>query len=195
MLHGGRVSGREPVTWYQPAVLRVNLLAEALHRRVHRHGVQVWNLRFAVRGWNGPEASPVEDARWALEQIEGRLARPIVLVGHSMGARTALRVADGENVRGAVALAPWVPEDEPVHQLAGRSVALVHGTEDKVTDPRLTSRYAERARSAADSVVHHEIPGADHAMLRSIKQWDTLTAAAALDILGLTEHGPRRQTP
>nr|WP_269329567.1 alpha/beta fold hydrolase [Kineosporia babensis] len=183
VLHGGRVSGREPVTWYQPAVLRMNLLAEALHRRVHRHGVQVWNLRFAVRGWNGPEASPLADARWALEQIRGRCARPIVLVGHSMGARTALRVSGEPDVCGAVGLAPWVPPEDPVDQLAGRSVVLVHGTADRVTDPALTAAYAQRARPVAKSLVHQEIPEAGHAMLQSVRRWDDLAAAGVLDIL------------
>ncbi len=86
-------------------------------------------------------------------------------------------------------LAPWVPADEPVGQLAGRSVVLVHGTADRVTDPRLTARYADRARPVARSVVHHEIPGAGHAMLQSVRQWDDLTAAAVLDILAA--HGVR----
>ncbi|GLY27749.1 alpha/beta fold hydrolase [Kineosporia sp. NBRC 101731] len=183
MLHGGRVTGHEPVTWYQPAVLRVNWLAQALHRRVRRHGVQVWNLRFGVRGWNGPEASPLADVQWALDEIEGRVGRPVVLVGHSMGARTALRAAGAPAVRGAVALAPWVPEGEPVAQLADRSVVLVHGTADRVTDPELTSRYARRIRPVARSVEHHEIPGSGHAMLQSVRRWDSLTAAGVLDIL------------
>ncbi|GAA3616562.1 alpha/beta hydrolase [Kineosporia mesophila] len=187
MLHGGRVNGHEPVTWYQPAVLRVNWLAQSLHRRVRRYGVQVWNLRFEVRGWNGPEASPLADVRWALDEIEGRVGRPVVLVGHSMGARTALRAAGTPAVRGAVALAPWVPRDEPVAQLADRSVVLVHGTADRVTDPALTSRYAQRIRPVARSVEHHEIPGAGHAMLQSVRRWDSLTAAGVLDILGLHE--------
>lgn len=182
VLHGGRVSGHEPVTWYQPAVVRVNFLADALRRRVGGHGIQVWSLRFAVRGWNGPEASPLADAQWALDQIRGRLGRPVVLVGHSMGARTALRAAGAPEVLGAVGLAPWVPASEPVDQLAGRSVALIHGTADRVTDPALTAAYAQRARSVAKSVVHHEIPGAGHAMLQSVRRWDELTAAAVLDI-------------
>jgi alpha-beta hydrolase superfamily lysophospholipase len=190
VLHGGRVTSHEPVTWYQPAVLRVNLLAEALHRRVHRHGVQVWNLRFAVRGWNGPEASPLADAEWALGQIAARLGgRPVVLVGHSMGGRTAVRAAGAAQVRGAVGLAPWLPPGEPVAQLADRSVVLVHGTADRVTDPALTSAYAERARPLARSVEVHGIPGAKHAMLQSVRRWDELTASGVLSILAA--HGMR----
>ncbi|MDP9827242.1 alpha/beta hydrolase [Kineosporia succinea] len=187
VMHGGRVTGQEPTAWYQPAVLRVSWLAEALHQRVSGHGVQVWNLRFAVRGWNGAAASPLADAQWAIEQIEGRVGRPVVLVGHSMGARTALRAAGAPQVRGAVGLAPWVPEDEPVTQLTDRAVTLVHGTADRVTDPALTRRYARRLRSVARSVEHHEIPGAGHAMVRSVRRWDALAAEGVLSALGLSE--------
>ena len=42
---------------------------------------------------------------------------PVVVLGHSMGGRTACRVADHDLVRGVVALAPWLPPGESVADL------------------------------------------------------------------------------
>jgi dienelactone hydrolase len=183
VLHGGRVASREPVTGQQLAVVRIALLAAALHRRVADHGIAVWNLRFGVRGWNGAEASPVADALWALEQIRLHVGVPVAIVGHSMGGRTALRVVGHESVRGVVALAPWLPENEPVAELRGRSVVIGHGTADRITDPAASARYAERARAVAKTVRFEQIPGAGHALLRHRRQWNRLTATGVLDVL------------
>ena len=185
VLHGGRVASREPVNTRQLAVVRVALLASALHHRVADQGVAVWNLRFSVRGWNGAEASPVADALWALEQIRLHAGVPVAVVGHSMGGRAALRVASDRSVRGIVALAPWLPEDEPVRQLSGRAVTIAHGTADRITDPAASARYAVRARSVARSVALHPIARDGHGMLRRPGTWNRLTAQGVLDALGL----------
>ncbi len=182
-LHGGRVSSTEPVSRFQPAALRVAVLAAAVHRQVAGRGVAVDNLRFAVRGWNGAQQSPVADARWALDDLRDRLGLPVVLVGHSMGGRTALRVAGHESVRGVVALAPWLPDGEPMAELAGRDLVILHGQQDRITDPAASARYAERSRSVAAAVSYHDIPGDGHAMLRRARTWNRLTAQAVLDCL------------
>jgi dienelactone hydrolase len=201
VLHGGRVASREPVTGRQLAVIRVALLASALHRRVADRGIAVWNLRFGVRGWNGAEASPVADALWALEQLRLHSGVPVVLVGHSMGGRTALRVAGHESVRGVVALAPWLPEGEPIDGLRGKSLVIGHGTADRITDPAASARYAERATAVARSVTYREISGAGHALLKHQRQWNQLTATGVFDVLNQTDHAtptdqpePRRQS-
>ncbi len=84
------------------AVLRMVPFAWALRNAGARRGVAVWRVRYRVRGWNGPAPSPVTDVENVLERV--RLAYgidvPVVLVGHSMGGRTALRVAGHPNVRG-----------------------------------------------------------------------------------------------
>jgi dienelactone hydrolase len=189
VLHGGRVASREPVNARQLAVIRVALLASALHRRVAADGIGVWTLRFGVRGWNGAEASPVTDALWALEQIRRQVGVPVVVVGHSMGGRTALRVADDRSVRGVVALAPWLPENEPVRQLAGRAVTILHGTADRITDPAASARYAHRARPVAGSVALYPIERDGHGMLRRSGTWNRLIAQAVGSAL---EVGPDR---
>jgi pimeloyl-ACP methyl ester carboxylesterase len=189
VLHGGRVTSREPVNARQLAVVRVALLAGALHRRVAEHGIAVWNLRFGVRGWNGAEASPVADVFWALEQIRLHAGLPVVLVGHSMGGRAALRAAGDPSVRGVVALAPWLPEGEPIRQLADRSLVILHGDADRITDPEASARYAESVRPVARSVRLERITGDGHGMLRRAGTWNRLAAQGVRDILG--EPAPR----
>jgi alpha-beta hydrolase superfamily lysophospholipase len=194
VLHGGRVESHESVTAFQPAVLRVTALARALHRRVAAAGIEVVSLRFGVRGWNGTEASPVVDACWALERLRWETGLPVVVVGHSMGGRAALRVAGDSAVRGVVALAPWLPEQEPVRQLAGRQVVLLHGSADRITDPHATARYAERIAPIAASVRLAEVPGAGHAMLHNLRKWHMLTADAVLDVLADATAEPLRRS-
>lgn len=76
-------------------------------------------MRNSVAGWNDPQApSPVPDARQVLARLPELVGDvPVVLLGHSMGARTAVAVADDPRVLGVVGLAPWLPEHEPVRTL------------------------------------------------------------------------------
>ena len=75
--------------------------ARVLRSRGGRYGLVVWRLRYRYRGWNGEEASPLQDARWAVAEA-GRLhpGLPVVLVGHSMGGRAAVHVAGEDGVVG-----------------------------------------------------------------------------------------------
>ena len=139
-------------------------------------GVLVRRPRFRVRGWNGPHASPVQDLSELLDDIRGRFGPvPVVLVGHSMGARAAMRAAGHPSVAAVAGLAPWLPPGEPVDQLAGRRILLAHGTADVVTSPAETWAYAVRARAVA-SVTEVEIRGGDHPMLRRAALWHALAA-------------------
>ncbi|MGI5169566.1 alpha/beta hydrolase [Spirillospora sp. CA-253888] len=184
LLHGGREHSREPATARQPAPLRMVPFALSLARAGRRHGLAVWTLGYRYRGWNDQEASPVPDALWALERLRETCPDvPVVLVGHSMGARTALRVAGDRQVRGVAALAPWVPRGEPVEQLAGRRVLIMHGTDDRTTPPRASRAYAERARPLAAEVTYLSVPGEGHAMLRRPGLWHRRVTAFTLDCL------------
>lgn len=90
--------------------------------------LSVWAVRNRYVGWNDDEEpSPVDDARAALALIRQAFGDlPIVLVGHSMGGRTAVRVADDNNVVGVIGLASWLPPSEPSATLAGRRVHLAY---------------------------------------------------------------------
>jgi len=68
-------------------------VAWAIGRTLHGSGIVVCRPRFQLRGWNGELASPC-----TLNQILDRIGErfgpvPVVLVGHSMGARAVLRAA------------------------------------------------------------------------------------------------------
>jgi dienelactone hydrolase len=152
------------------------------HRAVARAtggAVAAWLLRYRVRGWNEPELHPVHDARRALDQARrDHPGAPIVLVGHSMGGRVALRLAGEPGVVGVCALAPWVEDGEPAPQPNGARVLVAHGERDRVTDPRKAAAYA--ARVGASFVA---VPGEGHALLRRPLYWTRLVtgfASAAL---------------
>ncbi|GGS50014.1 MULTISPECIES: alpha/beta hydrolase [Actinokineospora] len=184
VLHGGREWSMARVASHQLAYLRMVPFALDIARRSDNVGVHL--LRNRYRGWNPPAAHPVQDAEWALDRI-GDV--PVVLVGHSMGGRVALRVAGHPNVVGVCALAPWIV-DEPVDQLAGRAVLIAHGDRDRTTEPALSFRFAERARRVTDRVARFDMRGEGHAMLRKAAVWTRLTTRFALGVLGTQPHDP-----
>jgi len=177
--HGGQASSTEPTTAFQPAVLRMIPVAAAIRQALSGSGAVVLRPRFRIRGWNGAQASPVPDLERVLDDIGVRHGPvPVVLVGHSMGARAAVRAAGHPAVAAVAGLAPWLPPGEPVDQLAGRRVLLVHGTADGITSPAETWAYVERAR-AVTQVAAIEVRGGDHPMLRRARLWHAIAAEFA----------------
>jgi pimeloyl-ACP methyl ester carboxylesterase len=164
-------------------------VAGAIGQALRGRGVAVRRPRFRVRGWNGAQASPVQDLSELLDDVRGRYGPvPVVLVGHSMGARAALRAAGHPSVVAVAGLAPWLPPGEPVGQLAGRSIMLAHGTADFVTSAAETWAYAERARPLT-TVAEIEVRGGDHPMLRRASLWHALAAAFSCLSLGVPPPG------
>jgi alpha-beta hydrolase superfamily lysophospholipase len=175
ILHGGAETSLEPVAWWRLPVLRMQPFAKALEDRAGDR-FAVLRLKYRVRGWNAPRQDPVLDARWALDRIRGVYPGvPIALVGHSMGGRVALHLAADPDVSAVVALAPWVEND--VRQPApGTPVLLMHGTRDRVTDPRRTQVIARRFAQAGVAVRHIRVEGETHAMLRHAREWHEMVA-------------------
>jgi dienelactone hydrolase len=183
--HGGREVSAARTSAVQPAVLRMIPVAAVIGQALRGQAVVVRRPRFRVRGWNGAQASPVQDLMEVLDDIRAQFGPvPVVLVGHSMGARAAMRAAGHPSVSAVAGLAPWLPLGEPVDQLAGRRVLLAHGTADFVTRPAETWAYAGRARDLT-SVAEIEVRGGDHAMLRRASLWHGLAAAFSCAALGL----------
>jgi pimeloyl-ACP methyl ester carboxylesterase len=183
--HGGKSVSTELTSPLELAVLRMAPLANAIRRALRGYGVAVCQPRFEMRGWNGELASPVADLGGVLDEIGQRYGDiPVVLIGHSMGARAAFRVAGHSAVTAIAGLAPWLPPGEPVDQLAGRRILLAHGTADRVTPPAQTWAYAERARSVTGVAVI-EVRGGEHAMLWRAPLWHRLAVEFSRLSLGL----------
>lgn len=175
VLHGGRESSTAPTRPWQLAYQRMIPLARTLHRAVAGRGAAVWQLRNRVRGWNEPERDAVVDARVALAEIRRRHpdAR-VVVVGHSMGGRAALRIAGEERVEAVCALAPWIEDDEPVAHLSGCSVLLAHGDRDRTTSRTRCAEFTTRARAAGCDACFIRVSGDGHAMVRRARFWSSL---------------------
>ncbi|GAA3762897.1 pimeloyl-ACP methyl ester carboxylesterase [Spinactinospora alkalitolerans] len=195
LLHGGQVTSTVPTGESGLAVRRMRPFAAALTRARHDRGLAVWRLRNRVRGWNGAAQAPLHDARWALAEVRRRHGSvPVVLIGHSLGGRVALRAAGDALVRGVVGLAPWLPEGEPTDQISGRHVVLAHGLWDLTTSPRATRAHAERIRPVAASSSFVPVRFDLHAMVR-LRTWNRLvveSVSAMLDERDRGEEGDER---
>jgi predicted esterase len=126
-------------------------------------------VRYRYRGWNDEAADPARDAEWAVEEVVRRYGDvPVCLAGVDVGARAALRAAGHRAVAGVLALSPMLPgpgtDEEPVRQLAGRPVLIVHGTDDVRTDPELSYRLAERAKKVNAQVCRFEVHTDGHGL-------------------------------
>ncbi|HET7667319.1 MAG TPA: alpha/beta fold hydrolase [Mycobacterium sp.] len=191
VLHGGKEDSNAAVQSWQVAVLRMVPIARRLRLVGSDAGLAVWRLLFTCRGWNGDGARPIDDVRWAVEQLRARHGEvPVVLVGHSLGGRVAVRAAGEDGIVGVVALAPWIPPGEPRDQLDGRRLLVVHGTRDRVTSPAESRRYVEAIRGSGDEACYVGLRGCGHAMMRRAGVWSKLTTDYVLHAgLGI-EPGP-----
>ncbi|MEO8518833.1 MAG: alpha/beta fold hydrolase [Dermatophilaceae bacterium] len=182
LLHGGTAESVVPVRALDPSVLRMFPFGRSALRAGQRR-IVLATLRYAVRGWNGEMESPLQDARWALDQIAERFADlPIGLIGHSMGGRVALRVADhlagpAGGVSSVAALAPWLPPGEPISPMSHQRLLLAHGTADRITDPGQTFALAENLAAEGVDVELVKFPGGRHSMLFPAKPWHDLATS------------------
>ena len=183
LLHGGKETSTQLVDGRSASWRRSLAMQRAVTPRAHDLGVSTWLLRYRHRGWNGG-SGPIRDARWALEEVRRELGDlPVVLLGHSMGGRTAVHVADDPSVVGVVGLAPWLPRHEPVEALAGKHLVAAHGRSDHITSPRTTADFVRRARSLTSSAEFHDMGRVGHYMFRRVERWNDMAAGSALDLL------------
>jgi pimeloyl-ACP methyl ester carboxylesterase len=187
MLHGGAERGPHPIDERSLAFRRTRWMTTTISGRLARSGVRTALLRFELKGWNagrGPVPSPVADARDALARLRTAVPDlPIVLVGHSMGARTAAWVADQPGVVGMVGLAPWLPADDPVHALADKHLVAAHGRRDRITSARATAAYVRRAEQVAASARFVDMGPLGHYMVAGVRRWNAAAISATLSIV------------
>jgi pimeloyl-ACP methyl ester carboxylesterase len=172
LAHGGEEhSHADPHLW-RPALLRMWPFADAA--RSIAPDAAVGFMRYRYRGWNDEAADPVADLRAVLDELPPVIRR-VVLVGHSMGGRAVVAVGNHPRVAGVLALAPWLPEGEPLTTLRP-PVTFAHGTDDTITDPRATTSYAARLRAAGTPVTVYSLTGEGHTMLHRPADWNALVA-------------------
>lgn len=171
VLHGGRSRSLRPARPWQPAVWWMRPFADAV--AVAGGGrVAVARLRYALRGWNGAQASPLVDARAALEQVVARHPHvPVGLLGHSMGGRVAFQLAADERVRAIAALAPWVEREDVARSHAGLHLLVMHGSADHMTSPSGSRLMADAVAALGADVTYESVKGATHSMLRPYRRW------------------------
>jgi alpha-beta hydrolase superfamily lysophospholipase len=144
-----------------------------------RGELAVFRLLNSRRGWDTSH-TPVDDARWALDQVAQRLDRPLptCLIGHSLGGRAALLASDRAEVRSVVALAPWVyPTDMP-KRVDGREYVFIHGSDDRIASPARSAELARRM-AALTQVAYISVRDGKHAMLARHSLFDGLAAEIA----------------
>jgi pimeloyl-ACP methyl ester carboxylesterase len=194
MLHGGTARSTTPVDDRSASWRRSAWMMRRIADTAAAADVSVRLLRYRVRGWNEETATPpdpVIDARHALDEIRAELGDvPVVLLGHSMGGRTAVAVADHPSVTGVVALAPWLPGSDPVTALAGRHLAAAHGRADRITSPRMTQAFVRRAAPLTATAEYHDMGRVGHYMFRRIRRWDEFAVSRSLAFLDDHAHAP-----
>jgi pimeloyl-ACP methyl ester carboxylesterase len=159
LVNGGRA--REvPGTWSASVELLVRRIAPRLP------ALAFVEVKYRVRSWRRFEEC-VEDAREGLERVGGA---PVALVGFSMGGAVATRVADDARVQAVVGVCPWLPDELDVSPLAGKRLAVVHGSLDRAlpgipgVSPKLSRRGYERALAVGANGEYVSVRGGLHAL-------------------------------
>jgi len=180
LAHGGSEhSSADPHLW-SGAILRMWPFAEAVRSAVPEAAIGL--MRYRYRGWNGAAADPAVDLRAVLDGLPPVIRR-VVLIGHSMGGRTVVAAGDHPRVAGVLALAPWLPDGEPLTALRP-PVTFAHGTLDTITDPRATTAYANRLRATGTPVTVYAVEAETHGMLHRPTDWNALVATFTANALG-----------
>ena len=100
-----------------------------------------------------------------------------------MGGRTAVHVADDPNVRGVVALAPWLPPGESVEALRGKTLYAAHGSRDRITSARGTAAYVRRAAEVAETAEFRDMGRVGHYLLRGRRRGTRSPSSPSLRVL------------
>jgi hypothetical protein len=88
-----------------------------------------------------------------------------------------------------VALAPWLPPDEPVTPVAGKRLAAAHGRTDRITSFTATEAFVRRAASVASTTELADMGQVGHYMLRRVGAWNDFALTRSLAFL--QEHAER----
>lgn len=165
----------------------VRPLARALARAGAADGLVAHQV---IHGGDTREA----DAEWAADEVVRRYGDvPVCLAGYDAGGTAALAAGGHEAVNSVLALAPSLTypdaldSPEPVKQLSGRRVLIVHGTNDARSDPELSFRLAARAKKANRTTCRFEVHSDGH----GLREHQAEVVALSVDfVLGSVFCGP-----
>lgn len=124
-------------------------------------------VRYRVKSWKRLDAC-IEDARSALDAVRDPEGRHTLMIGFSMGGAVSIGAAAHPSVRAVVGLAPWILPAMDVGTLAGRRLAVIHGSLDgglpgiPGVSPRSSRAGVERAAGAGVETSYSLIRGAVH---------------------------------
>ncbi len=185
MLHGGQEHSEQPVSNRHASWWRMAAMARSIKGFAQNDDLALSLLQYGQRGWNGSfDPAPVRDAYGAIAELaDTHPGVPVVLIGHSMGGRTACRAADDRHVVGVVALAPWLPEGESNSAITGRHLRVMHGTQDSWTSAHWSRDFVERSQPIAASTSWVVNEGAGHFMFRHSQKWRRFVEDSVIDIL------------
>ena len=192
VLPGGRPRDTSASRTWQLANQRILWLATSLRCELGS-SVKVRRVQYRTRGWNSPRLDALRDAESALERLQRDIgSSPVVLVGHSMGARVAAHLSGSDGVVGVVALAPWWPHNDAELVPTSCRLLTLHGTADTWTDPRASLTQTRWARDRGVDARWVGMTNAGHYLLRDAQRWHRLTAEFVAEQLSVS--GVRRST-
>lgn len=177
LLHGASVGSSGSTSWLTPVAMRMQLFASAI--RVRSGGrVAVLRLRHPERDWASLFRGALGDTAELLGQVKRAAPQArIGLVGHSNGGRVALRLSSDSRVDAVAALAPWITPRDRFNARPNQPVLLMHGAQDRITDPTLTAQLADRLRERGCLVDSETVAGENHALLMRSSYWHRRVAA------------------
>lgn len=183
VLPGGKPESATASRPHQLANQRMELLTRSMRSSLGA-GVQVHRMQYRLRGWNHAQFDALRDARRVLDEllVDCEPAH-IVVVGHSMGGRVAAHLSAGGDVGAVVALAPWWPRNDGDLVPPGCRLLVMHGTDDRWTDPRASQAQTERAQQRGVDACWVPFDGAGHYLIKDWRRWHRLTAEFVIDQL------------
>jgi pimeloyl-ACP methyl ester carboxylesterase len=104
-------------------------------------------VRYRIKSWRRLDLC-VEDGLAAIAALEPRRT---LMLGFSMGGTVSVRLAAQPSVATLVGLAPWLPEQLDLSPLAGKRLAILHGSLDSPLPgiPGVTARSSKHAYERA----------------------------------------------
>jgi dienelactone hydrolase len=159
----GGTAAEVPGTWSASVEWLVGAVAPRLD------GLAFLEVRYRTKSWRRLDRC-VEDGAAALEAARAAGAEEVALLAFSMGGAVAVRNAAAPEARVVIGVNPWLPPQLELEPLAGRRLAIVHGSLDAPlpgipgVKPSMSRAAAERARAEGADVERRVLPGGLHAI-------------------------------